>query len=173
VLFASYYCKKKFLIHRPILPNEAEINTVDSFDGDPMTLADCDQFVLMMKTALGYDLRVKAIIFKNNYLAELEDISFRVDRFFTCFFFVEKNKQFHQWLEVVLAFGNYLNGTTNRGGAYGFKLDTLAKLSELKSNDNKKTLFYYIVEYIGDNNMEDLFEIIIYLEVFQGRKITS
>jgi hypothetical protein len=153
------------------LPTESEINTIDAFDGDPMTLADCDQFVLMMKTAMGYDLRIKAILFKNNYLAELDDITFRVDRFLTCFFFVEKNKQFHRWLEIILAFGNYLNGTSNRGGAYGFRLDTLAKLSELKSLDNKKTLFSYIVEYIGDNKMEELFEIVMYMEVFQGCKV--
>jgi diaphanous 1 len=135
-----------------------------------MNLADCDQFVLMMKTAMGYDLRVKAIIFKNNYLAELDDIMFRIDRFLTCFFFIEHNKNFHKWLEIILAFGNYLNGTSNRGGAYGFRLDTLAKLSELKSSDNKKTLFYYIIEYIGDNKMEELFDILLYLEVFQGCK---
>jgi hypothetical protein len=135
-----------------------------------MELADCDQFVLLMKTAIGYDLRIKAIIFKDNYLSELDDINSRIDKFFTCFSFVESNSKFHQWLEVILAFGNYLNGVTNRGGAYAFKFDTLAKLSEVKSSDNKKTLFYYIVEYLGENKKEELFDIVTNLEAFQGCK---
>jgi len=33
----------------------------------------------------------------------------------------------------LLAIGNYMNGTGNKGGAYGFKLDILAKISEIKS----------------------------------------
>ena len=34
----------------------------------------------------------------------------------------------------MLAVGNYLNGTTARGGAYGFKLDFLEKIGDIKAN---------------------------------------
>lgn len=33
---------------------------------------------------------------------------------------------------MMLAIGNFLNGGTPRGGAYGFKVDVLKKFSELK-----------------------------------------
>lgn len=36
--------------------------------------------------------------------------------------------------------GNYLNGGTNRGGAYGFRLETLVKADSIKGADNKTTL---------------------------------
>ena len=36
--------------------------------------------------------------------------------------------------------GNYLNGGTSRGGAYGFRLETLVKAESIKGADNKTTL---------------------------------
>ena len=36
-------------------------------------------------------------------------------------------------LELVLAFGNYMNGGTQRGQADAYDLETLAKLKDLKS----------------------------------------
>jgi hypothetical protein len=36
-------------------------------------------------------------------------------------------------LRQVLRLGNYLNGDSARGGAYGFKLTDLAKLVQVKS----------------------------------------
>ena len=47
-------------------------------------------------------------------------------------------------LQMTLALGNYLNGGTNKGAAWGFKLDTLSKLSGTKTVDNKSTLLHYI-----------------------------
>ena len=94
----------------------------------------------------------------------------KINNFYKSFDFVENNQLFHKWLEVILLFGNYLNGSSNRGGAYGFKLDTLAKLSEIKTSDNKKTLFYYIAEYIGDTKKDDMFNISTDLEIFSQRR---
>ena len=37
-------------------------------------------------------------------------------------------------LAMVLTIGNYINGGTARGQAYGVKLDVLAKLSTIKTN---------------------------------------
>ncbi len=150
-----------------ILPSESEINQVDSFEGDPMSLADSDQFVLMMKTCPGYDHRVKSILFKNIYRKDFEEISARIAEFDIAFNFIAKNNNFHRWLEIILAYGNYLNGTSNRGGAYAFRLDILSKLAELKSNDNKKNLLLYLVEYIGDVlREEELINIGSKLEIF-------
>lgn len=36
-------------------------------------------------------------------------------------------------MELVLAFGNYMNGGTQRGQADGFDLEVLAKLKDVKS----------------------------------------
>ncbi|KAA6397186.1 MAG: hypothetical protein EZS28_007287 [Streblomastix strix] len=52
---------------------------------------------------------------------------------------------FHQLLESILAIGNYLNGSSNQGCAYGCKLDVLSKICDFKGNDNKTTLLEYVI----------------------------
>ena len=54
-------------------------------------------------------------------------------------------------LEVVLALGNYLNGGTVRGGAHGFRLETLLKLQSIKSTDNAITLLNYLAELLSSD----------------------
>lgn len=50
-------------------------------------------------------------------------------------------------LEIVLAFGNYLN-SNKRGPAYGFKLQSLDTLIDTKSTDKRSSLLHYIVATI-------------------------
>jgi len=55
---------------------------------------------------------------------------------------------------VVLRFGNYLNGGTRNGGAYGFKLNTLNKLKSCKSVDNETTLLHYLANFLSKTHPE-------------------
>lgn len=57
---------------------------------------------------------------------------------------VKSSKKFRSVLEVVLAFGNYLN-SSKRGPAYGFKLQSLDTLLDTKSTDKRMCLLHYIV----------------------------
>lgn len=47
-------------------------------------------------------------------------------------------------LEIILAFGNYLN-SSKRGPAYGFKMQSLDTLLDTKSTDKRICLLHYIV----------------------------
>lgn len=60
---------------------------------------------------------------------------------------VKSSKKFRSVLEVVLAFGNYLN-SNKRGPAYGFKLQSLDTLLDTKSTDKRMCLLHYIVQTI-------------------------
>lgn len=51
-------------------------------------------------------------------------------------------------LQIVLSVGNFMNSGSGNGQANGFELPILAKLNEIKSTDNKKTLFDFLVETI-------------------------
>lgn len=63
---------------------------------------------------------------------------------------VKSSKKFRSILEVILAFGNYLN-SSKRGPAYGFKLQSLDTLMDTKSTDKKSCLMHYIVATIRQN----------------------
>jgi hypothetical protein len=58
-------------------------------------------------------------------------------------------------LEVVLSVGNYMNGGTRKGGAYGFSLASLGKLVNTKSVDGQQNLLEYIVAYVAASVEEE------------------
>lgn len=60
---------------------------------------------------------------------------------------MKNSQKFKNVLEVVLAFGNYLN-SSKRGPAYGFKLQSLDTLLDTKSTDKRICLLHYIVATI-------------------------
>jgi len=60
---------------------------------------------------------------------------------------VKNSKKLHQVLELILAFGNYMN-SDKRGPAYGFRLQSLDTLVDTKSSDKHICLLHYIVETI-------------------------
>jgi hypothetical protein len=53
--------------------------------------------------------------------------------------------------------GNFLNSGNNRlGAASGFKLETLKKLGDTKTTDNKQTIFDILVAMIYDTEKVQL-----------------
>jgi hypothetical protein len=59
---------------------------------------------------------------------------------------VRESPKLREVLRLILAIGNYLNGASARGGAYGFKLADLEKLRHVRSNDLSTTLLHYLAK---------------------------
>jgi hypothetical protein len=59
---------------------------------------------------------------------------------------VKNSNNFKAVLGYILAFGNYMNGGTNKGQAEGFHLKALLKLDLTKDSTNKVTLLQYVAE---------------------------
>lgn len=55
---------------------------------------------------------------------------------------------FLKLLQAVLELGNHLNAGTHRGGAVGFKLDTLLKLADIKAVDKRTSLLQFVIEQL-------------------------
>jgi formin 2 len=68
-----------------------------------------------------------------------------LDRAVAC---LQRSIGWRELLRVSLALGNYVNGGTPRGAAYGFKIDGLLKLSTVKSGDNKTTMLHFVVKFL-------------------------
>ena len=118
-----------------------------------MALADC----LILATAIPssvsvacriprYRQRLKSLYFKKTLDERLGDIKPRVeDVLFGCQEVVTSQK-LRKVLEVVLAFGNFMN-RGNRANAFGFKLTSLNKIMDTKSSiDRDVTLLHYLVK---------------------------
>nr|CAD7572082.1 unnamed protein product [Timema californicum] len=66
---------------------------------------------------------------------------------------VKSSKKLRRVLEIILAFGNYLN-SSKRGPAYGFKLQSLDTLLDTKSTDKRMCLLHYIVDTIRNKFLD-------------------
>lgn len=67
---------------------------------------------------------------------------------------LQLSKRIRKLLEIVLAFGNYMN-KGNRGNAFGFKISSLSKIQDTKSSaDREITLLHYLVE-LFDKQVRD------------------
>ena len=67
-----------------------------------------------MNSVFSYDLRFKSICFKQTYKDESRDLNCKVDKIYNFFDFLLKSKIVYRWLELILAYGNYLNGSSNK-----------------------------------------------------------
>ena len=156
-----------------IMPTTEEVKLVTNYDGKE-EISNNDEMVIMISSIPGYAERLEAIIFDNTHENDCEIIEEEVDKFFKAFDFLKESKKFKQWLKIIMAFGNYMNGGTFRGGVYAFKLNALNKLSNIKSKDNSKTLLLYIITFIYEQ-LEDpsLMEIINDLYIFNELQYQS
>ena len=137
----------------PILPNEDEVKAISNFQGDIMEdLAPCDQFVLVISGIAAFKERIKAIIFQYNYLSDYSIVIEEIERVFKMFKFMKEDKDLKRLFEIILALGNYMNGGSFRGGAFGFTLASLPKLADTKSGGI--TFVDYIVKFIYEQIKE-------------------
>jgi len=128
-------------------PSAEEIEMLSSFEGDKSLLGVPEKFTLEIMSIPRLEERLKAFGVKRQFTNKATTLKESLDIVTAAVAEVKNSKKFFGLLEVVLAVGNYLNGGTNRGRAFGFKLDSLHKLLDVKTN-NGATLLNYIVELL-------------------------
>ena len=85
----------------------------------------------------------------------IEDLETKINHVSNTWKTIKNDKMLVLMFEEILAIGNYLNGTSNRGGAFGFKIDTLEKVFDLKFNSNNKfNAVMYILEKYEEKNIQ-------------------
>ena len=143
-----------------VLPSAAEIKEIKSFEGDIETLANPERFFLEIGEVPGYSERVNALIFAKNYKDYVDDLENKASIILAFWRKCREDEVLLEILQYLLAFGNYLNGTSNRGGAYAYKLDALEKAVDHKATDNpKKNLLMMIIETIENKKAKDLIDV--------------
>lgn len=146
----------------PLIPDNSE-----EFE----QLETADQIVQIFKKIKCADLRLQVMSFSFTYEDECKKLLKMAKKILKIFEIFSHSKSFRRWLEYILAYGNYLNGVSAKGGAYAFKLDTFNKITEIKSNENGKSLLQFIIEAICKNDKD--YEILNFnydIESLEGSK---
>ena len=132
-------------------PTPEEIEVVTSYEGDVKLLGNTEKFFMALSSVPNIESRLDIWLFKLNFDEVFGEAEAKIRAVERAVDDLEKSETFKQLLRIILAIGNYLNGGTKKGQAYGFKLSTLRQLDSTKTSDNKKTLLQVVVEYVHQN----------------------
>jgi len=131
-----------------MLPTTEELDSVRDFSGDPSTLGRVEQFFLALSDIPNLSPRLMALQASQQFGPSWEALAHELKTMLSATKQVGDSKALKLVLSRVLAVGNYLNGTSTRGGAYGFKLADLGKLAQVKSADGKSTLLHFLARLL-------------------------
>lgn len=132
------------------LPGEEEIFTLSEFSGDPSRQSKAEIFLLKLIKIDRFSERIRSFLFQESSKELVDYLVPSYDVVSAAATAVVSSASLRGVLETTLAIGNYLNGGTSSGGAYGFKLDVLQKLAEFRSVDNQTTLLQYVVRKLSE-----------------------
>ncbi|XP_064380519.1 formin-like protein 1 isoform X2 [Dromaius novaehollandiae] len=138
------------------LPTEYERTLISKFERDrqpPEELSDEDQFMIRFSKIPRLAERMNVMIFLGNFSDTAQLLMPQLNAIIAASMSLKSSTKLRNILEIVLAFGNYMN-SSKRGAAYGFRLQSLDALLEMKSTDRKQTLLHYLVRVITEKYPE-------------------
>ncbi|XP_023508129.2 formin-like protein 1 isoform X2 [Equus caballus] len=134
------------------LPTEYERSLIARFEREqrPMEeLSEEDRFMLRFSRIPRLQERMATLTFLGNFPDTAQLLMPQLNAVIAASMSIKSSDKLRQILEIVLAFGNYMN-SSKRGAAYGFRLQSLDALLEMKSTDRKQTLLHYLVKVIAE-----------------------
>ncbi|XP_067928445.1 formin-like protein isoform X2 [Watersipora subatra] len=138
------------LLH--IVPNEQEVKAFNNYeaDGKPLSaLSATDQFMIKINHIERVQTKLSIMNFIANFKDNVKHLKPQLNALLTASLSLRNSKKIRKILEIILAYGNYMN-SQRRGGAYGFKLQSLDVLTDAKSTDKKISLVHYIAATVTD-----------------------
>ncbi|XP_056672971.1 formin-like protein 1 isoform X2 [Monodelphis domestica] len=134
------------------LPTEYELSLIGRYEKEQKPveeLSDEDRFMLRFSRIPRLSERMATLAFLGNFPDTAQMLMPQLNAIIAASMSIKSSDKLRNILEIVLAFGNYMN-SSKRGAAYGFRLQSLDALLEMKSTDRKQTLLHYLVKVIGE-----------------------
>lgn len=127
-------------------PTPEERALLDEHADEMEHLARADRFLFELSKITHYEQRLRTLHYKKKFNIWLTEIKPKIQAVLEASKEVQRSKRLRKTLEIILAFGNYMN-RGQRGNAVGFKLSSLTRIADTKSSCNKNmTLLHYIAD---------------------------
>ncbi|KAK7141902.1 hypothetical protein R3I94_011557 [Phoxinus phoxinus] len=140
------------------IPEKSDIDLLEEHKHELERMARADRFLFEMSRIEHYQQRLQSLFFKKKFAERLAETKPKVEAILCASREVMRSKRLTQVLEVVLAFGNFMN-KGQRGNAYGFKVSSLNKIVDTKSSiDRNITMLHYLI-MIFEKNYPDILNI--------------
>ncbi|KAJ0692975.1 putative formin, FH2 domain-containing protein [Helianthus annuus] len=132
-----------------IRPTNEEQQLILNYDQDITRLADAESFLYHILLAVPSAFtRFNAMFFTLSYTSEVNELKKTLQTLEMACKELRTRGLFVKLLEAVLKAGNRMNVGTSRGNAQAFNMNSLLKLSDVKSSDGKTTLLHFVVEEV-------------------------
>jgi len=131
-----------------IAPTPEEIELLQGYTGDVNALGNTEKFFRCISSIPRIQRRLEFMLFKQQFRSLYDGFKANIDSVSTALNQIKNSKNLKKVLMITLAFGNYLNGGTPKGGAWGYKLNTLNRLQGSKTADNQSSLLHYLADYV-------------------------
>lgn len=117
----------------------------------PGQLNKVEKFFMALSSIEKLGLRLKCMDTLHTFSEQFTGVENDVNTLLAATKAVADSATFKEWLTLVLATGNYMNGKSKRGCAFGFELSTLDKLVDTKSTAKPTTtLLQWIVKFVKE-----------------------
>uniref|UniRef100_A0A8C4NNX9 Disheveled-associated activator of morphogenesis 1 n=1 Tax=Dicentrarchus labrax TaxID=13489 RepID=A0A8C4NNX9_DICLA len=127
------------------IPEKSDIELLEEHKHELERMAKADRFLYDMSSINHYQQRLQSLYFKKKFAERVAEVKPKIKALSLASREVVQSRTLRQLLEVVLAFGNYMN-KGQRGNAYGFKVSSLNKIADTKSSTDKNiTLLHYMI----------------------------
>ncbi|EGC31621.1 hypothetical protein DICPUDRAFT_99159 [Dictyostelium purpureum] len=134
------------------LPSVEDIKQISQYIKDNNTdvckLGPAEQFLLAINSVPQVRARLSIMKFKYTFEIKKMDLYTNINNIKQATKEIKQSEKISKLLLVILTVGNFLNSGTARGNAFGFKLNTITKLADIKSTDNKISLVNYLSKVI-------------------------
>lgn len=130
---------KMVMVLLSCVPTEDEVQILKKFTaegGDVSKLEKEEKFLLEMIQVPRMSERLHCMKTRYTLDENLEAIAEFIWKLRQAVTEIEENPKLRRILEIILAIGNYANGGTARGGAWGFKIELLGKIEQIKDTEN-------------------------------------
>eukprot|EP00298_Acanthocystis_sp_HF-20_P010127 c18694_g1_i1.p1 GENE.c18694_g1_i1~~c18694_g1_i1.p1 ORF type:complete len:497 (-),score=209.05 c18694_g1_i1:63-1457(-) len=138
------------------LPEAGEVEAINNYlDANPdAVLGKVEEFIHEISSIPQLETRLKCFMHQQQMPSLLESIQNQLEVLSTAMDEMNNSAEFKRILCIVLAVGNTLNAGSNRGEAYGFKLETLTKLKDTKTSEKDVHLLHFIALKISELEKE-------------------
>ncbi|CAD6193146.1 unnamed protein product [Caenorhabditis auriculariae] len=134
------------------VPSKEEVNLITDAtvkNGSPTVLALADRYLYEVSQIPRFEQRLRCLYIIRTFKDRVDGLLPYIQCVTKTSTSLQSNKRFRQYLAMVLAIGNYLNHGKRLGNAYGFELNSLNKLCDVKNSlRSDRNLLHYVVQFI-------------------------
>uniref|UniRef100_A0A8C2L1B8 Formin like 1 n=1 Tax=Cyprinus carpio TaxID=7962 RepID=A0A8C2L1B8_CYPCA len=134
------------------IPSDYELRLIENYEREGralLELSEEDRFMVAFSKIPCLPQRISTLTFMGNFSESIQLLKPQLNAIIAGSMSIKSSSKLKKILEIILAFGNYMN-SEKRGSAYGFRLQSLDLLLDMKSTDRKLTLLHFIVSIIQE-----------------------